>query len=139
MNVIVCVDNRMGTMFNKRRQSSDRILCEKAVSVLGDARLLLKSYSRPLFEEINCTLIQDENCLSIAQKGDFCFVEGDDLAPFEDKIESLVLFKWNRDYPFDKKLNIDLSKGWKLIQTEEFKGSSHDKITMEIYQKEIVQ
>ena len=70
-----------------------------------------------------------------AEKGDFCFVEGESLLPYEEKIESIVLFKWNRDYPSDKKADIDLSNGWVLTQAEDFAGSSHEKKTMEIYKK----
>ena len=44
----------------------------------------------------------------------------------------LIVFKWNRVYPKDFEFEIDLSK-WKLEESSEFKGSSHDKITMEVY------
>ena len=133
MKVIICTDNKMGTMFNNRRQSRDRILCEKVVSLVGDGRLFMSEYSHELFENLGVSITPGNDYLSKADKGDFCFVEKESLLPYEDKIESIVLFKWNRDYPSDKKLDIDLSKGWILSSTEDFAGSSHKKITMEIY------
>ena len=53
---------------------------------------------------------------------------------FNDKIEKLIVFKWNREYPSDFSLDIDLSQ-WSLISTTDFKGNSHEKITMEVYKK----
>ena len=133
MNIIVCVDNRMGTMFNHRRLSRDSVLCQRVASLVGDARLFLNAYSYELFKDFYVNIIQSEHFLSVAGKGDYCFEEGENLLPFAKEVESIILFRWNRDYPSDKKLDIDLSKDWILNHVEEFKGSSHEKITMEHY------
>jgi ABC-type transport system involved in cytochrome bd biosynthesis fused ATPase/permease subunit len=79
----------MGTMFNNRRQSRDRILCEKVVSLVGDGRLFISEYSRELFENFDISLVCGQSCLFKAEKGDFCFVEGESLLPYEEKIESI--------------------------------------------------
>ena len=50
----------------------------------------------------------------------------------EKLIEKIILIKWNRDYPADFKLDIDLSS-WNLIDMTEFIGYSHKTITMEVY------
>ena len=68
-----------------------------------------------------------------ASKEDYCFVENMPLAEHIESIEKIILYKWNRDYPSDFTLDITIDNEWKLTQTEEFKGSSHDKITEEIY------
>ena len=136
MNIILCIDNKNGVMFNNRRQSRDRILCEKVVSLLGGGRLFLNSYSYTLFEDFDINVRVYEDCLKVAQKGDFCFVEGKELTGHIPNIEKLIVFKWNRDYPSDKKLDINLSSGWVVAETEDFEGSSHEKITMEVYVKE---
>jgi hypothetical protein len=78
----------------------------------------------------------DENFLSKAACNDICFVEDCSVAAFEQKIKKIILYKWNRDYPADFYFDIPLSEhGWKLISSEDFVGSSHDKITEEIYVK----
>lgn len=133
MNIIVCVDNRMGVMFNNRRQSRDKILCRKVLELAQNNRLLLNSYSAVLFDGSDKDIIVDDEFLKNAENGDFCFVEGNDIAPYVSKTEKLIVFRWNRDYPYDYRLDIDLCSGWKLIDSEDFKGSSHDKITMEVY------
>ncbi len=133
MNIVVCVDNRMGVMFNNRRQSRDKILCRKVLELAKDSRLLLNGYSAVLFGGYDKDIIVDDDFLEIAEKGDFCFVEGNDLTPYVSKAEKLIVFKWNRDYPYDRKLDADLDCEWNLINCEDFKGSSHDKITMEVY------
>ena len=135
MKVILCIDNKNGTMFNGRRQSRDFILCRKTADIVGKSKLYLKGYSYSLFEKLNLNIIQDENFLNVAQKGDFCFVEGDSLVQHINSVEEIILFKWNRDYPSDVKMDIDLSNGWFLESTEEFAGSSHEKITMERYER----
>ena len=133
MIVMVCVDNRMGVMFNKRRQSRDRELCARVIELTKDKRLFLSSYSASLFGEFTKDMIVGDDFLKKAENGDFCFVEGKDLLPYINKTEKIIVFKWNRDYPFDKKLDVDLSNGWIVEKVEEFNGTSHDKITMEVY------
>ena len=133
MNIIVCVDNRMGVMFNNRRQSRDKILCRKVLELAQNNRLLLNSYSAVLFDGSDKDVIVDDEFLKNAENGDFCFVDCNDIAPYVSKTEKLIVFRWNRDYPYDYRLDIDLCSGWKLIDSEDFKGSSHDKITMEVY------
>ena len=49
-------------------------------------------------------------------------------------VEAVVLYKWNRVYPADQYFSKDLS-GWKMVETEEFAGSSHEKITKERYER----
>lgn len=66
--------------------------------------------------------------------GTIAFLENIPAAPYEDRIEKIILFWWNRKYPSDTWFDIDLEGGgWKLSETREFSGSSHEKITEEVY------
>ena len=76
----------------------------------------------------------DEEFLDKSQS--ICFVENQDITPYLPKIDTLVLFQWNRDYPADFFFTVDLSQ-WNLISTEDFEGTSHEKITMEVYKKDL--
>ena len=70
-------------------------------------------------------------------KKDYCFVENLEIENFRDKIEKIILCKWNRKYPGDFFFTIDVNDGsWKLKGVEEFSGSSHEKITLEVYEHE---
>lgn len=135
MRVIVCVDDRLGMTFNGRRQSRDRLLIEDVIGDLAEGQTLYASeYSRKLFDHADSRLTLCEDFLEKAGSGDVCFVEDRALAPYVSKIQTLVIYRWNRHYPSDTVLDIDpAAEGFWLSQTREFVGSSHEKITKEIY------
>ena len=111
-------------MFNKRRQSKDRVVVEKVKEIIGGDALYVSEYSSNLFE--NATI-----CETLTNIDGFAFIENPmDLN--EEKIEKLYIFKWNRHYPSDKKFNLDLTK-FELVSTEDFAGYSHENITLETY------
>ena len=58
---------------------------------------------------------------------------GKNSYPYIDKIERLVLYCWNRDYPFDQSLDLDLAK-WRLTGSSELVGTSHT-ITKFVYER----
>lgn len=72
--------------------------------------------------------------LSLAEIGEFCLIESESLAPFAEKIEQIIVFWWNRTYPADVYLDLDLSQ-WERKKRYEFPGTSHEKITEEIYER----
>ena len=74
----------------------------------------------------------DSAFLEKAGPGEYCFVEDKDVVPYESRIEEVILCHWNRDYPADMYFKMDLGS-WKLAETQEYAGSSHEKITEERY------
>lgn len=138
MRVIVAVDDRNGMLFHNRRQSQDRALRERILSMTQGKRLWMNAYTRQQFKNISdLQLYESEDFLDRAEKEDYCFVETQSIISYQDKIEELVLCKWNRKYPGDFFFDIDLTDGgWTLVKAEEFPGFSHDKITMEVYRRE---
>ena len=135
MIVMVCVDDKNGMMFNKRRQSQDRVLRQHMLELAGDKKLWMNAYSRKQFSK------EDENRIAVAENGfqnirsgEYCFLEDEDPEQYTDQIEELILFHWNRIYPADFFCTLDLSE-WKRKTTEEFAGCSHEKITQEWYVK----
>ena len=133
MYVIVCADDNQGMLFNRRRQSQDRILREYLTDLARDHGFYMNAYSAKQFE--NTSMIQvSENFLEEAGKDDFCFVENQSLRDIADRIDGLILCRWNREYPADFYLDLDYSS-WTLEHSEEFPGSSHEKITVEVYRK----
>lgn len=134
---IVCVDDHGGTMFNGRRQSQDRLLRKHLMEVVvGNGQLWMNAYSRRQFREYdNDRIMVAEDFLAKAPPGTYCFVEGQLLGPWTERMEGLILFHWNRVYPADTYLDLTLPNGmWRLVIKEEFSGSSHEKITKEVYQ-----
>lgn len=133
MNIIVCVDDKGGTAFNHRRQSRDRVLNEKLLSLTEGHKLWMAPGSEKLFAGAPQAQVA-EDFLDRAAPEDFCFVEQAALAPYLEKIDRLCLVRWNRVYPADTWLDLDLT-AWQLVSTEEFPGSSHEKITLEVYKR----
>lgn len=127
MTVIVCVDEGGGMLFNRRRQSRDRALCADVIRTCGT--VWMNAYSAPLFADWAEQINVDEDFL---QKGETCFVENRPLQGLE--IDTLILYRWNRRYPGDVFLDIrPEEQGRRLIASEDFSGSSHDRITREIW------
>ncbi len=131
MVVFYCVDDDGGLLFNNRRQSMDSELRKKILSLIGEDKLSCDAYTAKQFEE--------KDKLQIIEDGDFAaasFVfaekqEPTELLPFADR---LVLFRWNRKYPSDRKFG-EIPSDFRLVSVENFAGNSHEKITQEIYEK----
>ena len=132
MNIIVCLDDNLGMLFNKRRQSKDRQVLEDIEKFTNE--VLISSFSKNLFSESMCKTKVDDCFLEKAPHNAYCFVEADNISPYIDKVEHIIVYKWNRKYPSDFKFDISLDS-WKIIEQKEFAGFSHEKITKEVYVK----
>ena len=130
MNIIVCIEDRKGMLFNKRRVSRDSKVIEKIYDIVGSEKLWISEFSKFLFAE---KVIVDNQMLDMAEPGDFCFVENIKLEPYIDRIEKLYIFNWNRSYPADFKLDIEYGVSFTKAEEVELVGSSHEKITLEIW------
>ena len=135
MIIIACIDDNMGMMFNHRRQSQDRALRELVLEATKNSKLWMNHYSSKQFTESAAPQINvDDSFMSEAGNGEYCFIEDVDVTPYLRWVEKIILYRWNRSYPSDQAFYINLSAGeWKLVQTQEFAGSSHERITEEIY------
>ena len=127
MTIYVCLDDRNGMLFNKRRQSRD-------IKVLEDIRksadvLTIDPFSEKLIQEaeIPYVLAPEE----ISEDAHF-FAEARDLSGLLPRASKLVIYRWNRHYPADVRFEGDLS-AFRLESREEFPGKSHEIITKEVY------
>ena len=115
MTLIVCVDDNMGMLFNHRRQSKDVVVRERILKQAEGKHLWIMNEAAP---------------------EDVCFAEDCSVAHYEQWIDRIILYKWNRSYPADLHFDIPLAAhGWQLVSTEDFVGNSHEKITEEVYTK----
>ena len=96
---------------------------------------ILNHYSAQQFDAESIQHLNvDDAFLQEAVQGDYCFVEDTALKSYERWIEKLIVFRWNRAYPADQSFDLDLCGGnWKLSESDEFAGYSHERITMEVY------
>lgn len=135
MQVIVCVDDGMGMLFNHRRQSRDRVLIQRILEITKGKQIFMNTYSAELFEG-NENICIDDDFLKNAGDDDICFVENETLSQYVEKIDKIIVYKWNRKYPADLYFDISFAEnGWHLMESYEFQGYSHEKITEEVYER----
>ena len=82
MKIIVCVDNQNGMMFNRRRQSQDRVLRKRILELTGGKKLWMNAYSQKQFLQVNGNMSKeqeqsgqiqaDEAFLEKAGPGEYC-------------------------------------------------------------------
>lgn len=131
MKLIICLEKNKGMMFFGKRHSQDRELRKKLIEMTAGHKLWMSNYSAKQFAEYS-SIIVDDDYMSKAESNDYCFVE--DKSYGIDGVSEIVLCHWNRKYPSDKFFEIDLKKeGFKKESTEDMKGSSHEKITIEVW------
>ena len=130
MIIAACVDEAFGLQFAGRRQSRDREMAARLLSMAG-GRLRIHPDAEKLFsgQDIYCA----EDWLTGASDGDWCFCEDTSYLAAAGRIEQIVLFQWNRTYPAD--LFFQFPGEWKCTERRDFEGSSHEKITVEVYNR----
>lgn len=123
MTLIVCVDDKMGMAFNKRRQSRDSEVI-KDISSLG-LSLYMHERSAALFEGVEIKTASSDEC-------DAYFLEFAAPSTLNTHFERIILYRWNRHYPSDTRFDIPLDN-YRSSEVFEFAGSSHENITRETF------
>ncbi len=132
MHIVICLDERNGISFNKRRLSSDQVVCQR-VFAQHSGRLMMSSYSAMLFAQMD--IYADDAFLRNAAVDDTCFVENLEFTEYLPEVLSITVYRWNRHYPSDLKFPRSLLDEWSLKQKTDFAGNSHETITEERYVK----
>lgn len=132
MILIAAVEDRMGMSFNHRRISQDKVVSQKILDITDGKVLWMNPYSSKLFGLDHPQINIAEDFLREAAMGEYCFTETVNPAEAEKWTEQIILFRWNRKYPADTHFSIDLNQ-WEMVSSKDFPGTSHDKITMEVY------
>ncbi len=133
MHLIVCLDDRDGMTFVGRRQSMDRLLRARMLQTVGSAKLWMNSYSARQFEEPTDSISVDEDFLTKAGTEDYCFAENVDITGCLEKIRNVIIYRWGRVYPSDVTFPTQILSAREKIRETAFPGSSHEKITEEVY------
>ena len=129
MTLYICLDDRNGLKFNKRRQSRDAALLKDIRSQIA-GNLLIEPFSEKLIQEAEIPYVLPP------ETAEDYFSEDIPSEELLNRTERLVIYRWNRHYPADVRWNPDLSSlGFSLVEATEFPGTSHEKITREVYEK----
>lgn len=127
MTLILCVDDRGGLMFNRRRQSQDRLVRQDMLRLCGERPLAVSPYTARQFAPEDPVKVTET-----PEEEDVFFLEDLPPEPFLERAQKLILYRWNRAYPGDVRIALP-PQGWKLEEQAEFPGYSHEKITREVY------
>ena len=132
MEIIICLDDNNGMLFNNRRQSRDsKLLLDIKNSLNGN--LTIFPFSEKL---VSSAEIPYEIMSGSASENTVLFVEDRGIKEFLPVTNKITVYRWNRVYPADMSLDIVLSaEGFKSVSVCEFEGSSHEKITKEVYER----
>ena len=134
MILALCVDDKKGMAFNGRRQSMDRLLRADLLAEAGEGPLWVIPYTAKQFDPAPTGLRVSEDFLLQAGPGEVCFAEFPTLAQVLDRVEGILLYRWNRTYPADQYLDFDpAAAGFRLVSAGDFSGSSHTTLTKEVY------
>jgi len=134
VNIAVCLDDRNGLLFNCRRQSQDAVVRERLLQLAGEHGLWMNRYSAGQFESTD-NITVDEAFPENVPAGMWCFVENTDICLWKDRIEKIAIYRWNRQYPSDVVFPVEeFEVNWCPVSIREFSGTSHERITEEIYQ-----
>lgn len=129
MTLYICLDDRNGLQFNHRRQSRDTAVLED-IRIRLAGPLLIRPFSEKLIRESGISYVLPP------ETAQDCFLE--ELPPEEllAKTQKLVIYRWNRHYPGDLFWEPDLGgMGFEKAEATEFSGTSHERITREVYER----
>lgn len=132
MEIIICLDDNNGMLFNNRRQSRDsKVLLDIKNNLEGS--LTIFPFSEKLIKGSEIPY----EMLSYPVSGNaVVFIEDRGINEFLPAVHKITVYRWNRVYPADMSLDIDFSaEGFKSVSVCEFEGSSHEKITKEVYER----
>lgn len=133
MKVVICLDDNRGMLFNNRRQSRDRTVIDDILS--SSKPLYISDFSAKLFDGRE-NVITVKSALRDCPEDGRCFVENENPTEYLEKVSELVIYHWNRSYPYDTVFSPDPKcEGFTLSSKRDFAGFSHEKITKEVWVK----
>ena len=148
MTGIVCLDQEDGLLFNGRRQSRDRVVTEKILSMTeGKPVCVAEDLVGKLTEPARKDAEQVESAQEELEREEaaqkepwqqpgeaaFCLIE--EAVNLENEmIDEWIVFRWKRVYPADVFLKFP-ADDWEKELIETFTGYSHEEIDLERYRK----
>lgn len=128
MTIYLCLDDRNGMLFNKRRQSRDAAVLEDIRASVPDV-LTIDPFSEKLIQEAGIPYVLAGQ--ELPEDAHF-FLEARPASDILPLASVVVIYRWNRHYPADVRFDGDLT-GFSLQSTTQFPGKSHETITKEVY------
>lgn len=136
MNIAFCTGARGELFFNNRRVARDEYAILDLINTVGERKLYIKPYSERLFRDFGGYILSDDP-LSECGEGDFCFVEGEDVARGFNLATTVIIYNFSVEYPYDIKFDTPPTEmGFRRIDSKKIRGFAHDKIVKDVYIKD---
>ena len=127
MTLILWTGKHGEMLFNHRRCSRDRAVIADILQTYSPSELCVSAYSASLFA--GARVISDP---ADAKTG-VLFLEDLPLSPALALANKLILYRFDRVYPADARLQIP--EDFAFTGSREFAGHSHETITREVYER----
>lgn len=145
MTLITCVGDNHALAFNHRMVSRDKkvtLLATKFAKEFNGILCFLdtntyQSLLQPLLDEkvnIGDVRVYSKETLEESYRTNkelFLFAPSGAANKLQDVCDKLILFHWNRSYPFD--VQFQQNPKYSLKRSVEFEGNSHENILLEVY------
>ena len=118
--VIICLDKRDGLSFGGRRLSRDAEIFRDIEKDFGAVALS---------NDISLDFLPE------AKDSPAVFCEVEIPGGYLECCERVIIYRFDRTYPFDVALPEDFYNRFNMVEKTEFAGNSHDKIFKEIWEK----
>lgn len=136
MIMCVCIDDERGMSFFGKRVTHDRVQIGRLLEHSKGKRIYTSEYSYALFAPHDPDNVRVTADFCEAEAEDICFFELEHITEHVSHADAILIYRWNRRYPSDKKFPFHpADKGYRLVSSVDFAGSSHEKITEELWQK----
>lgn len=131
MKLFICVDKAGGISFNGRRQSRDALVLKDILKRAKGKTVYAGPASGKLLFDAEGFCVTDEPYIRAGKDGAvFMEIEPPEL----DGVTELIVYRWDKLYPSDVKLDTDeIKKRFSKFAVNEIKGNSHDTIKVEVY------
>lgn len=134
MTLIVCFDMRRGVTFFGKRQSADAKVRDRIARLANGKPIYMTVYSASLFKNTDADVRIAEELESAPQDA-AVFAEDAGLSAFCGRVTRFVIYRWNKLYPRDGTAGFyPFDEGMKLVSMTDFEGSSHSRVTEEIWE-----
>lgn len=139
MILIVCLDENGGMAFNRRRQTRDAEQRRHLQTRLKGKTLWMNEYSAKLYQkemtDVVCKSLKSITEVQDLKAKDYVLVETENVEAIVDRFDEIWVYHWNRSYPDDVVFPMNKLKEYRMCESEEFRGTSHDVIRFEVYRK----
>ena len=133
MTLVICLDQKGGMLFNKRRQTLDYEIVDQICKIGGDS-LYISPFSEGYFKGKTVKVVG--NPLQDAPTNATVFIEDTDALPYVKGIDKIIFFRWSEIYPTDYKISFNPTEvGFRALGEIKFSTKVHKDVKKEIYKR----